>query len=213
MNILCFGDSNTWGANPAGGRWPREIRWTGRLQQMLGNGHYVIEDGLCGRTTAFEDPFTRCRSGLEVLPLSLEIHSPLDVVVLMLGTNDCQTPYAASPRIIARGAERLVETVAHFPYDIGCPVPKVLLVSPAHIGDEIENMAYAGFDRTSRDKSRVLAFQFAEVATRNGCLFLDAAMVMRPSRADQLHLDPEAHDSLAKALAGMIQTMAPFPAT
>lgn len=207
MDILCFGDSNTWGANPSGGRWPRDVRWPGRLQAMLGDGHHVVEDGLCGRTTGFDDPFIRDRSGLQALPLSLEIHEPLDVVILALGINDCQTQYGATPRVIARGAQRLVETVLQFPYEESFPIPKVLLISPAYTGDAISGSRFAGYDDTSKEKSHALAPLFAQVAQENGCLFLNGATVLSASPIDQLHFDAEAHAALAEAVAASLRNI------
>ena len=82
MNILCFGDSNTFGSNPEGGRYPREIRWPGRLQILLGSDDYVIEEGMGGRTTVWDDPLEPNRNGLSALPIALLSHKPLDLVIL-----------------------------------------------------------------------------------------------------------------------------------
>ena len=87
--ILCFGDSNTWGDPPGGnGRFAWHERWTGILQSSLGDGFRVIEEGLCGRTTCFDDPFSPNRNGLAYLTVALETHCPLDLLIIMLGTND-----------------------------------------------------------------------------------------------------------------------------
>lgn len=100
--ILCFGDSNTWGYDgESGERLPFKVRWTGRLQKAYeGKDVRIIEEGLCGRTTVFEDPFRQGRRGTALLPTLLETHHPVDLVVLMLGTNDCKTIFGASAEVI-----------------------------------------------------------------------------------------------------------------
>ena len=105
--ILCFGDSNTWGLDgETGKRFPWEERWTGILQEKLADRDIrIVEEGLCGRTTIFEDPLRLGRRGTELLPTLLETHTP-DAVVLMLGTNDCKTIFGASAEIIGNGYDQ-----------------------------------------------------------------------------------------------------------
>ncbi|MDR3149381.1 MAG: GDSL-type esterase/lipase family protein [Oscillospiraceae bacterium] len=117
--ILCYGDSNTFGANPFGdadGVWrhPWEVRYPGRLQTLLGNEYRVVEEGLGGRTTVFNDPTSPNRIGLEFLPVCVESHCP-DIVVLMLGTNDTKPDCCASVRMITDGMGQLVKAVLN-PY-------------------------------------------------------------------------------------------------
>ena len=104
INILCFGDSNTFGTNPAGGRWPLEVRWTGVLQQLLGPGYRVIEEGCGGRTTIFEDELERDKNGRAQLRVALRSHRPLDLVILMLGTNDMKHRFGMLPVDVAEPA-------------------------------------------------------------------------------------------------------------
>ena len=109
--ILCFGDSNTYGLIPkTGGRYDRDTRWTGILEKRLYEKDYrIVEEGLCGRTTIFEDELREGRRGADLLPTLLESHAPLDRVILMLGTNDCKTYYSASPELIGLGIEKLLQ--------------------------------------------------------------------------------------------------------
>lgn len=94
MNILCFGDSNTYGYRPDGsGRFGADTRWTGLLQKKLGTNDRIIEEGLCGRTTVFSDELREGRRGLDTIGILLESHAPVDLLILMLGTNDCKTRY------------------------------------------------------------------------------------------------------------------------
>lgn len=202
--ILCFGDSNTFGSNPAGGRHPRQVRWTGRLQALLGEQFYVIEEGMGGRNTLWDDPLEPGRNGLKYLPVALQSHQPLDLVILSLGTNDCKTLFAASPRVVGASLDRLCCTVTQFPYRDGGPVPKLLLVSPLHIGMDIANSHFPSFDTGSAIKSRQLAPYVQEVARQHNALFLDAAQVAAPSELDQLHMDAQGHQALAQALFRVI---------
>ena len=111
INILCFGDSNTFGTNPKGGRHSWNTRWPGRLQVLLGPEYYVIEEGMGGRTTVWDDPLEPGRCGIQALPMALQSHKPLDLVILFLGTNDCKAHFHASPRVITKGMENLCHTV------------------------------------------------------------------------------------------------------
>ena len=198
--ILCFGDSNTFGTNPEGGRHDRTVRWTGRLQQLLGDSWYVIEEGMGGRTTVWEDPLEPNRRGIAALPIALASHKPLDLVIISLGTNDCKSFFHASPKVIAKGAEALCKTVLDFDYGSWGPVPKILLVSPIHIGEKVEASPYISFDRESPEKSRCLAPLYEEVAERLGCMFLDGAKAAGPSSLDQLHMDGNSHRAMADAI-------------
>ena len=115
MRILCFGDSNTYGYIPDGsGRYSEDIRWTGLLQKKLASEATVIEEGLCGRTTVFQDELRAGRRGSELLPVLLESHYPLNLVTVMLGTNDCKTVYGASAEVIGKGVEQLINQIKQF---------------------------------------------------------------------------------------------------
>ena len=133
--ILCFGDSNTWGLDgDSGKRLPWGVRWTSLLQEKLGQQYHVIEEGLCGRTTIFDDPLRDGRRGTELLPILLETHATVDGVVLMLGTNDCKTAFGASAEVIGRGIQCLLDQIQTF-----APQTDVLLISaggnPANFSD------------------------------------------------------------------------------
>ena len=205
-HILCFGDSNTFGSNPLGGRHPYEKRFTGLMQAALGPDYRVIEEGMGGRSTVWDDPLEPGRNGLTFLPVALQSHRPLDLVILSLGTNDCKSIFHASPRVIARGVERLIETIQTFPYGEGLCVPKILLVSPIHMGPDIGQSEYASFDAESGERVKGLAVQYAASAQRYGCAFLDAAAVAQPG-PDQLHMGPEGHRALAEALAPLVRAL------
>lgn len=206
-NILCYGDSNTFGTNPSGGRWDFQSRWTGRLALGLGNGYRIIEEGLGGRSTVWDDPLEPHRNGLATLPIFLRSHRPLDLVILSLGTNDCKTHFNATPRVIAKGAEKLIETIRTYQYGAGYPIPQILLISPIHIGRDAENSPFASFDASSYEKSLKLAPLFQQTAELTEVAFFDAAKVAFPSAVDQLHMDADSHNSLAEALAPVVRSL------
>ena len=113
--ILCYGDSNTYGYNPVNGlRYPKDIRWTGVLQKLLGEEYAVIEEGCNGRTTVFEDVAEPWKAGLGYLKPCLNTHKPIDFVIMMLGSNDLKRVFHASAKEIADGAEQLVSIIKEF---------------------------------------------------------------------------------------------------
>lgn len=203
-HILCFGDSNLFGTNPSGGRWPLEQRWTGLLAQALGDGYRIIEEGLGGRTTVFDDPLEENRNGLKHLPIMLHSHRPLDLVILNLGTNDCKKLFNANAKIIAKALEKLALIIQNYPYGEGYPTPQVLVIAPIHIAEGVENSSFASFDHTSHLLSTQLGPAIGEMAKRNNLLFLDASLVAKSSPIDLLHMDGEAHSALAKALLPLV---------
>lgn len=205
INILCFGDSNTFGTNPKGGRHSWNTRWPGRLQVLLGPEYYVIEEGMGGRTTVWDDPLEPGRCGIQALPIALQSHKPLDLVILFLGTNDCKAHFNASPKVIARGMENLCSVVKRFDYGEGYKLPQILVVSPIRIGGDMEHCPYVSFDETAPDKSQRLAPLYQNIAGNLGCLFLDAASVAGPSSLDQLHMDAKNHGALAESIAEVVK--------
>jgi lysophospholipase L1-like esterase len=132
--VLCFGDSNTWGFLEEGApRMTRWERWPGALQLELGDDVHVIEEGLNGRTTAFEDPYSPGRHGLSALPILLDTHAPLDAVVVMLGTNDLFVPGDLNAFHAARGVRAMVELIRSREPEAG-DVPAILVVAPPPFG-------------------------------------------------------------------------------
>ena len=199
-HILCFGDSNLFGTNPSGGRWPLEQRWTGLLSSALGPEYRIIEEGLGGRTTVFDDPLEEGRNGSRQLPLMLHSHRPLDLVIISLGTNDCKTLFNANARIIAKALEKLALIVRNYPYGEQYPIPSVLVIAPIHCGKDVGDSPFASFDHDSYLLSTSLSPAIRSMAEKNNLLFLDASLVAQSSSIDQLHMDKEGHAALAKAI-------------
>lgn len=195
--ILCFGDSNTYGYIPDGtGRYSEEIRWTGRLQKKLAAEAVIIEEGLCGRTTVFQDELRIGRRGAELLPILLESHAPLDLVTVMLGTNDCKTVYGASAEVIGKGIEKIIGQIKTI-----APQTKILLISPILLGDDVWKAEYdPEFSRESVAVSKKLKDVYKRIAEKNNCMFLAASDIAKPSERDQEHLDEKGHEKLADGI-------------
>ena len=207
--VLCYGDSNTWGYDPATGRrFPCDVRWPGVLAGRLGAAFRVIEEGLGGRTTVWDDPIEGDKNGKAYLAPCLASHAPLDAVVLMLGSNDLKARFALGAFDIAEGAGALVSLIRRSECGRDGGAPRVLLVSPIEIGD----MSVSPFRRmfggeAAARTSRELAPLYREVAFRHGCEFLDAAAVAQPSPRDALHLDEIGHRRLGAAIADKVLDM------
>lgn len=204
--ILCYGDSNTYGYDPATGfRYPYEQRWTTILQERLGNSVLVIPEGLNGRTTCFEDEIRPGRNGFSYLEPCLHSHSPIDLVVLMLGTNDLKIRFQLTPTDIGKAVDRLIRTILSVTPQKrldGMPA-KILLMSPPHLGEnlcEIPSGEEMGFERGIK-YSRRLAPVYEEWARFHGIEFLDAVRYARASDLDACHLSAESHHSLGEAVA------------
>ena len=128
------------------GRFDTDTRWTSLLQKKLGADHRVIEEGLCGRTTVFQDDLREGRRGLDLIGVSMEMHTPIDLLIVMLGTNDCKTRYNASAGTIAKGLAQVIQKArknASQPFDL-------LVISPIHLG---EGVGDPGFDPEFDEKS------------------------------------------------------------
>ena len=200
MRVLCYGDSNTWGYVPgSGSRYAPTIRWTGVLQVNLGNEVSIIECGLNGRTTAWDDPTFPGRNGAQALPSVLETHQPLDLVVIMLGTNDMKYGFGLTASKIAQGLEILVGIVQTSQVGPLSVAPKVLLVSPPRIRT-MALISYPVF-KQARQKSRSLPTLYRAVAKRHRCHFLNATEIAAASHIDGVHLDSWGHRKLGETMA------------
>lgn len=198
MNILCFGDSNTYGYKPDGtGRFDENTRWTSLLQKKLGTDHRIIEEGLCGRTTVFSDELREGRRGFDTIGITVESHNPVDLLILMLGTNDCKTRYNASAALIAKGLEQVItKAKKNASQDF-----ELLIISPIHLGKGVGEEGFdPEFDEHSELVSKHLAHEYKKIAVQYHATFLDASTVAVPSETDREHLDESGHAALAEAI-------------
>lgn len=201
MRILCYGDSNTWGHDPKTGNRFAE-RWPKLLQQFCKEDE-VIENGLCGRTAAFIDSVKPYRHGISSLRETLEIYQPLDLVILMLGTNDLKACFCADAISVSKGIEEMVQIIQNKAiYNVHMKVPKILLVSPIHIREGYDKVLrmQEQFNENSFRVSRRLACVYEEIAVQSGCEFLDASQVAEASEIDCIHMDANNHRRLAEAI-------------
>ena len=208
--VLCYGDSNTYGtatvARPDRRYGPDE-RWTGVLAAALGPGWRVIEEGLGGRTTVSDDPIEGAeRNGKTYLHPCLMSHKPLDLVVIMLGTNDLKTRFNKTPWEIAAGVGVLVDIVKTAAAGRNEGVPAILVVSPPPTSDSF--VEYAEMFIGAPPKSHRLAAEYRRMAEERGVHFFDAGSVIKSDPADGIHFDPAAHAALGKAIAAEIAKLA-----
>jgi lysophospholipase L1-like esterase len=200
--VLCYGDSNTWGYIPgSGGRYAFSSRWTGVLQVKLGEHVQIIEEGLNGRTTATDDPGHSGRNGVTVLGSILKRHAPLDLVVIMLGTNDMKQDFQLSAEAIAQGACMLVKIAKE--YHGKTPVLEVLLISPPRIRF-LPFTSRTMFEEAEK-KSRILPRGYERVARECDCHFFNATGIVAASLIDGVHLGKADHRILGEALTEKIK--------
>ena len=195
--ILAFGDSNTWGLVPGtGARYPEHIRWTGILRKAVAPlGFHLLEDGVCGRTTVFEDPDRPGRKGLD----SVSRYSgteELSAVILMLGTNDCKKVFRASPEQIGNGLEQCIAR-----FETLLPPERILVVSPLLLGKDVwKPEKDPAFDRQSVETGAALKDVYARIAGKRGSAFLAASDYASACHVDSEHLNAEGHEKLAAAI-------------
>jgi lysophospholipase L1-like esterase len=200
--VLCYGDSNTWGSIPMSswtdhGRHEPAQRWPNVMKTVLGDDWTVVAEGLPGRTTVHADPVEGGHlSGLAYLRPCLESHRPIDLVALMLGTNDFKRRFSLEAEEIARSVERLVLETSHFDVFGGKP-PRILVICPPPV--EVVGIFTTMFEGADR-KSRQLAPLLREVAESCRAGFLDAGTVIQSSPVDGIHFDAEAQVALGKAV-------------
>jgi lysophospholipase L1-like esterase len=213
--ILCYGDSNTHGTKaidfnlletsfiPSDYRYARQQRWTGVLQKELGSDFLIIEEGLNSRTTVFDDPIEGIhKNGLTYLCPCLESHAPLDLVILMLGTNDLKTKFSVSAYDIAMGTGVLIDTIQKSGTGLNGKKPKILVLCPPPLG----KLSYLKdlFGEEGIEKSKKLAMYYEKVTQLYGCYFLDVGKIIKTSVIDGVHYEPEKLAKLGKKVADKV---------
>jgi lysophospholipase L1-like esterase len=201
--VLCYGDSNTWGSDPeTRERFTEDVRWPGVLRKRLGDEYRVIEEGLPGRTTVRDDPIEGDhKNGRTYLMACLESHRPLDLITLMLGTNDLKARFGSSASDIAQGAASLADMMLRSGCGPDGGPPIVVLISPPAVAT-LTDMAQ--MFEGAEEKSRQFAGHYERFAEQHGCEFFDASEVIVSSDVDGIHLDAGAHGMLGQAVAARI---------
>jgi lysophospholipase L1-like esterase len=203
--VVCFGDSNTYGFDAATmGRLPKGVRWPGVLAAELGAGFEVIEEGLNGRTTIWDDPYLDGRNGRAYLLPCLRSHAPVDVVVIMLGTNDTKSIFGRSAAEIASGAQALIDSTLRSATGPDGGAARVLLVCPPAPGAVTERSDLWGFGE-ARAKAVQMPALYRTAATVTGAAFLDASLLVEVDPADGVHLTAAGHAALGSAVAEAVR--------
>jgi lysophospholipase L1-like esterase len=206
-SILCYGDSNTWGADPntnPSARFDLHTRWPGVLRDTLGTGWWVIEEGLSARTSVHDDPIERNRNGLLQLEPCLTTHKPIDIVVMMLGTNDLKHRFNLIPYDIAWGVRLLCDLILASSVGSNAKPPELILIAPP-ITVAPADMRYAAVFQGAEEKSKHLADLYAAHAEELKCHFLNAGDVVISSSIDGVHFDASEHRKLGQHVAAYIQ--------
>ena len=199
MNIVCFGDSNTFGTSPVDEkRLPAHERWPGILAELLGTGHLVIEAGQPNRTLVNNPPFSGDKSGVKYLKPYLEAQ-PLDVIIIALGTNDLKARFALSAIDIARALEELILAIKAFYH--GNEQPKIIILSPPKVH---EVGSYKSIYAGAGIKAEQLSIEFKAVSDRQACVFIDGFSLLAACESEGVHWPSEEHKRLAKQLLPLV---------
>lgn len=201
--VLCFGDSNTHGQVPGGSpldRYPPPLRWAGIMAKSLGSDWHVIEEGLSGRTTVHSDPIEGShKNGRTYLRPCLQSHAPIDLVIIMLGTNDLKARFSLPPSEVAMGMGCLVHDIRELAPGPRGHDPEIMIVSPPPMLDDIKE--WEAIFSGAQAKSHRLAHEFEVMADSLEVHFFDAGSVCQCAPEDGFHIDAEAHRLLGEALA------------
>ena len=204
-NILCFGDSNTWGYIPGTGeRYAPDVRWPGVLAAELGAEYRISEDGLNGRTTGFDFPWADCRNGQSGLPYALLSQRPLDLLIIAVGINDLTVVDSAFSAKSAAGLIRRARMLQAVP-DAGTRIfkddVKILIVAPAPVHPDYDRM----FNLEYYEDSCRLAERYREMAQENEVEYINAGDYAEASPVDCVHYTEESHQRLGLAIAEKVR--------
>lgn len=204
--ILCYGDSNTWGAKPETfKRYEWGVRWTSVMQFELGEDYHVYENALNGRTTVFEDAIEEGRNGKTGFDTTLEENSPLDLIIVMLGTNDVKLRFNLIPWDIGWGMDLLIKYIKRASCGRDRKNPQILIASPVVLGNAwSKTILGTVFDSSSTQKSKKLFEIYKKITERNECHIFNAAEYATPG-SDCVHITEESHLALGKAFAKKVK--------
>lgn len=207
--VLCYGDSLTWGSDAAtGGRHAFADRWPTVLQAALGDAATVIPEGLRGRTTAYDEHLADCdRNGARILPTVLYTHAPLDLVILLLGSNDMKPAIAGTAVAAMQGMRRLISLIRVNALRDGADEPPAILVVAPPPLSETADPEYSAMFAGGVAQSRMLASLYADLADEAGCGFYDAGSAARTSPIDGVHLDAENTRAIGRGLEPVVRMM------
>ena len=207
-HIVCFGDSNTHGycADPSdtethSDRFSENERWTCLLQEKLGAEYYVIEEGLSGRTTVFDDALHEKLSGLDSIYSCLMSHEPVDLLIIMLGTNDCCAELGLSAEEITAGLEKLIDRAMAHLREVQDNEAKIIIIAPKAMDERVLRGSFSDeVDEKGMHVSQELPALYKKLAERKGCGFTDIEDIIELSETDGEHFRPEGGQKLARKL-------------
>ena len=208
--LLTFGDSNTHGTPPIVERgeyrrFGRGVRWPTVTHAALGADWELVEEGLPGRTAQYDDPVMGdIMNGRPALRTALQSHGPIDVMTLMLGTNDVKTRFATEPAQVVAGIAGLLDVAQSLEYQTRHGGFRILLICPPPV---VETGPIATEFWGGAERSRALAPLYADLARSRGVGFLDAGKVIEVSPIDGVHFDEAAHAKLGAAVAQAVTAL------
>lgn len=212
--ILCYGDSNTYGFDGRKmaetgtfTRYDESIRWTCLLERILGDGYRISDEGMGGRTTVFDDPLEYGRCGIAMLDTAFKSHEPVDLVMVMLGTNDLKDQFSASANVIASGMERIIIRLKELISESRNPEAKILIVSPINVSRTSHGNYMYDFSDRSVKEGAALAECYERLARRYGCEFADADKWVSVDPSDGTHMNPEGHKIFAENIARVMKNI------
>lgn len=214
-HIVCYGDSNTWGFKPkkeCGENWnmrfDENTRWTGVLQQLMGGEYKIIEEGLNGRTSAFDDPQDDTRNGLKYIATCMQTNMPIDMVIVMLGTNDVKSFFPYTPYVVANGFGRIVKEIRKIDYGKNGKIPEVLVVSPIAINEDAAKGWIGGeFGMDSVKKNAELPVYLEKVAREQGAHFFNIGAYVTADPADGIHMNEQGHRIMAEKMFAQVKNI------
>ena len=207
-NILCFGDGNTYGFNPeTGGRYGKNERWTGILQDLLKEHYNIIEEGRNARTVIFKD-FTDIKTcGVDYLPYCLNIYPNIDMIIIMLGINDFQTLFRASVDDVLDGIRTIVDLIRVSEYHKNT---KILFLAPPNISEDVKGCKFGCmFDEKSVQKSKHYAEKLKILAEKLNCSFFNLNDIIKTCSEDGIHINSFEHKKVANTVADLVLQLLP----
>lgn len=213
--ILCYGDSNTWGYDPANtdpltglpARYDEHTRWPGIMRDILSAEYFVWEAGIGGRTTVFDDPLMPTRNGVKAFETVLQTCDPVDLVIFALGTNDTKDMFSASSLVITRGMERLLQVCRSLLLQSRSPNAKIILSCPVIPGGDRDGVYWYGFSPLSTQKGEQLRRHYQLLAQQKDCFYIDLNDLAQPSEDDGVHMDPAGHKQVGQAMAQLVKAV------
>lgn len=206
--IVCFGDSNTWGFNAHdGSRFDEQVRWPGVLAHLLGGDFHIVEEGLSGRTAVLDDPLFEGLNGFTYLTPCLKSHAPLNIVMIMLGTNDTKERFGLTAFNIAQGIIRLAKKAQQSESGVGNKPPHIIVISPPIIGGNyIHSNIGAAMGENCHLKSEALPSYLQQLCHEEKIDYLDASSIPMNS-IDFMHLSEEGHKLLGELVFNKVQSI------